>query len=86
MTPNSRADWDAGVARWGDAMIPGCWNAPIAQRRFDALLAIFTAAAASGAAGEFDPLVNIIVDQTTLEHHLAKLAGGERRTVRPDDR
>ena len=42
-----------------------------AQRRFDALLAMFTAAAGSGVVGRFDPLVNIIVDQTTFEHHLA---------------
>jgi len=49
----------------------------VAQRRFDAVLAIFSAAAGSGAIGRFEPLVNIIVDQATLDHHLARLAGSD---------
>ena len=81
-----QADWDAGVAQHGQAMIPALLERSDKQRRFDALLAIFHAAAASGAAGVFDPLVNIIVDQTTFEHHLAKLAGVDGRTARPGNR
>jgi hypothetical protein len=55
------------------------------QRRFDALLAIFTAAALSGAVGAFEALANIVVDGTTLLHHLAKLAGGPSPAVDSDD-
>jgi hypothetical protein len=83
------ADWDAGVTRWGDTMHPGLLDRSAAQRRFDALLAIFTTAAASGVVGHFDPLVNIIVDHTTLEHHLATLAGDKVEPLDPvtvDDR
>jgi hypothetical protein len=83
------ADWEAGIAKWGDKMHPGLLDRTAAQRRFDALLAILTSAAASGAVGQFDPLVNIIVDQATVEHHLATLAGANAEPLDPttvDDR
>ena len=70
-----RADWDAGVARWGEQMNPTLLERTGAQRRFDALLAIFNAAAASGVGDTSDPLVNILIDQVSFEHHLAKLTG-----------
>ena len=76
-------DWEAGKATWGERMNPSLLDRSAAQRRFDALLAIFTAAAGSGAIGRFDPLVNIIVDQTTLEHHLARLAGADPDPIDP---
>jgi hypothetical protein len=78
-----RADWDAGVAQWGDKMNPGLLDRTAAQRRFDALLAIFTSAAASGVVGVCDPLVNVIVDQTTLEHHLATVSGSNVEPLDP---
>lgn len=78
-----RADWDAGIAQWGDKMHPGLLDRSAAQRRFDALVAIFTTAAASGV-GQVDPLVNVIVDQATFEHHLAKLAGSEVDPIDPE--
>ncbi len=54
------ADWDTGVAQWGQRMNPALLERSGAQRRFDALLAIFTTAAtASGSAGASDPLVNM---------------------------
>ena len=84
-----QADWDAGVAQHGDAMVPALLQRTDKQRRFDALRAIFLAAAASGSVGGFDPLVNIIVDQTTLEHHLNRLAGIDIEPLDPatvDDR
>jgi hypothetical protein len=83
------ADWDAGVTQWGEQMNPSLLERTAAQRRFDALLAIFNTAAASLATGTSDPLVNIIVDQTTLEHHLTKLAGLDVEPLDPrtvDDR
>jgi hypothetical protein len=70
-----RADWDAGVARYGKAMCPALLERTDKQRRFDALVAMCTAAASSGTAGGGEPLVNVIVDLATLEHHLTKLAG-----------
>jgi Domain of unknown function (DUF222) len=76
-------DWDNGFAKWGERMNPSLLDRTAAQRRFDALLAIFTAAAGAGVAGRVDPLVNIIVDQTTLEHHLARLAGADPEPIDP---
>ena len=77
------ADWDTGVAQWGEQMNPSLLERTDAQRRFDALLAVFTAAAASGVAGTVDPLVNVIVDQATFEHHLAMLAGAQVEPLDP---
>ena len=77
------ADWDNGVAKWGEQMNPTLLERTSAQRRFDALLAIFNAAAASGVAGTFDPLVNILIDQVTFEHHLAKMAGADVEPLDP---
>jgi Domain of unknown function (DUF222) len=82
-------DWDHGVSQHGEGMIPALLERTDKQRRFDALLAIFTTAAASGCVGSFDPLVNIIVDQQTLEHHLARMAGSDVEPLDPstvDDR
>jgi PAS domain-containing protein len=76
-------DWEAGKAKWGERMNPSLLDRTAAQRRFDALLAVFTAAAASGVVGRFDPLVNIIVDQATLQHHLARMAGADPEPLDP---
>jgi hypothetical protein len=43
------------------------------QRRWDALLAMFLAAAGSGSAGAVDPVVDIVVDQATFEAALAAM-------------
>jgi hypothetical protein len=53
------------------------------QRRFDAVLAMIVAAAASGGAGVIEPLVNIVVDQTTFEHHLRRAAGIDVEALDP---
>ena len=78
-----RTDWDTGLAQWGERMNPNLLERTGAQRRFDALLAVFTAAAASGVVGQFDPLVNIVVDQTTFEHHLSTLLGANPEPLNP---
>jgi len=79
-----QADWDAGVAEHGERMNPSLLERSDAQRRFDALLAIFTAAAANnGSTASADPLVNVIVDLATFEHHLARLAGAEVEPLDP---
>ena len=78
------ADWEAGVARWGEQMNPTLLERTGAQRRFDALLAIFNAAAeASGLGGTSDPLVNILIDQISFEHHLAKMSGVDVEPLDP---
>jgi hypothetical protein len=77
------ADWDAGVAQWGERLVPNMLERTDAQRRFDALLAVFTSAAASGAVGQFDPLVNLNLDETTFEYHLAELAGTDPAPLDP---
>lgn len=76
-------DWDSGHATWGERMTPSLLDRSAGQRRFDALLAIFTAAAGSGVVGRVDPLVNIIVDQETFEHHLARLTGTDPDPIDP---
>ncbi len=77
------------MQRWGDNMNPALLERTNKQRRFDALDAIFDAAASSGVVGRVDPLVNVIVDQTTLEHHLNRLCGVDVEPLDPasvDDR
>jgi hypothetical protein len=64
-------------------MNPQLLDRTAAQRRFDALRAVFIAAASSRVVGVFDPLVNIVVDQTTLEFHLATLLGGDPEPLDP---
>ena len=78
-----QADWDAGLASWGQRMTPAMLDRTPAQRRFDALLAVFTTAAASGKVGTFEPLVNIVVDQVTYQHHVALLTGGTTTPIDP---
>lgn len=69
-----RSEWEAGVARWGDAMNPTLMTRTNSQRRFDALMALFRAAAGSTEAGG-EVTVNIVVDEATFEHHLLAALG-----------
>ena len=78
-----RTDWDTGIAQWGDRMHPGLLDRSSAQRRFDALLAVFLAAAGSGTVGQCDPLVNILADHTTLDYHLARFTGSNPEPLDP---
>jgi hypothetical protein len=75
-------DWDAGVAEWGDGMRPALMARTDAQRRFDALLAVFNAAAGSTASGGAIT-VNLVVDQATYEHHLQRTLGGSPEPLPP---
>jgi len=78
------ADWEAGVEQFGDAMSVSKMARTERQRRFDALLAIFLAAAGSGALGAFTPTVNVLCDQATLEHGAAKALGGDPEPLDPN--
>lgn len=71
------ADLEAGVARYGDEMAVHLMERTDAQRRFDAVHAIFGAAAVSGQSPTGEPVVNLVVGYELFEHHL-RCALGER--------
>ena len=79
------ADWDAGVARHGDAMAPHLLERTDAQRRYDALQAIFGAAAVSGQSPTGEPVVNIIVGHELFEHHLRRALGERPEPLDPNN-
>ena len=67
-------DWDDAVASHGPNPATAQMHRTDAQRRFDALAAIFRAAASAPLdARALEPTVNIVVDQETFEAHLAQL-------------
>jgi hypothetical protein len=73
------ADWDDARARLGDdADIKPCDLARTpAQRRFDAMVAIFVAAASTPPGSRPpEPVVDIVVDQATFEAAVAAMADG----------
>ena len=74
---------DAEFALDVDAAGPGGVLARTdSQRRADALLAIFHAAAEGGKGGSLQIVVNVVVDQTTFERELRRMAGAT--VERPD--
>jgi hypothetical protein len=78
------ADWAAIRDRFGDAACAALMERTDAQRRHDALHAIFLAAASTPAdAQRPDPLANVVVDHQTLVEHLAHAAGGPEPTADP---
>ena len=77
------AEWDELRARLGDDACPGMLERTEAQRRADALAAIFQrAAAADPAAKDPEPVVNIVIDQAVYEAQLAAMAAGEPAPLR----
>jgi hypothetical protein len=65
------ADWDATVARHGDTACYALMPRSDAQRRFDAMYAIFERAAATAPdATAAVPLVNLVLDVPTLKAYL----------------
>jgi len=78
------ADWADVRERFGDAACAGLMERTDAQRRFDAMYAIFLAAASMPAdARRPEPLTNVIVDHKTLEEHLAHALGGLKPAADP---
>jgi hypothetical protein len=70
------AEWDELRAAHGDAACPGMLARTEAQRRADALAAIFDrAASVDPAAKSPEPVVNIVVDQAVYEAQLAAMVG-----------
>ena len=75
------AEWDELKARLGDDACPAMLERSEAQRRADALAAIFErAASVDPAARSPEPVVNIVVDQAVYEAQLAAMVG-DRRAV-----
>ncbi len=77
------ADWDAGVARYGEAMAADLMERTNAQRGFDAMQAIFGAAAVSGAMASSEPVVNLVVGYELFEHHLRRALGEHPPALEP---
>jgi uncharacterized protein DUF222 len=78
------SDWAEVRERFGDAACAALMDRTDAQRRFDAVHAIFLAAASTSADERRpEPSVNVIVDHQTLEEHLAHAAGGPKTTPDP---
>lgn len=79
------ADWAEARDRAGTGALVGDLARTPAQRRADALFAIFQRAASAPADGRApEPLVNIVVDQRTFEEQLRR-AAGEDLGVDPND-
>jgi hypothetical protein len=80
-----RTDWDKARIDHGDATTKDHLERSDAQRRFDALAAIFQQAASTEPAGTGPDLVtNIVIDNTTYERTLTYLATGQRPPADPD--
>jgi hypothetical protein len=75
-----RTEWEAGRERHGDAMCAELLERSSRQREFDALHAIFLAAARRPAnhaePAVSVPTVNIVIDEATFTDYLAHTAGG----------
>lgn len=70
------ADWEKARAEHGDAATAAHLPRTDAQRRFDALEEIFRRAAAHHTSGGGSQIVtDVVIDQRTFEHTLARLAG-----------
>ena len=66
------ADWEQTLARFGDEACYSLMPRTDAQRRFDAMYAIFErAATAEPGAKVAIPLVNFVIDVPTIERYLA---------------
>ena len=77
------ADWDQARQRCGDAVTPALLERTASQRRFDALKAIFFAAAGATTRTPGAPLVNLMVDLQSFEHHLARFFGQPTASLDP---
>jgi hypothetical protein len=71
-----QADWDAVKAEHGDEARTNMVARSQAQRRADALFAIFQAAVTGEGRTITDPLVHLVCDLATFEEHIARQTGG----------
>lgn len=69
-----RTDWDVAAEKYGDDVCKAVLDRTDAQRRADAIMAIFrTAAAAPSGARGAAPVLNVVVDLATFADHLVEL-------------
>lgn len=78
------ADWDAARAQWGDEVTKDRLARTDAQRRADALHAIFLAAASTPPGSQVPgPVLNVVMDHEWFEHELARRAGARTTPLDP---
>ena len=79
------ADWDAARAHWGDEITKDRLARTDAQRRFDALHAVFLAAVSTAPGAQApEPVVNIVMDREWFEAELRRrLRGGGSAVMDP---
>ncbi len=76
------ADWDQCMARYGDDAATDLLARTAPQRRFDALHALFLAAASTPPDAQTpEPVVDIVVDQATFEAAIAAAVSGHPVTT-----
>jgi hypothetical protein len=82
------ADWDEARGRLGDAATAADLVRTDAQRRWDALMAIAEAAAASEAARPGGSAIEttIVIDHATYQRELIRLTGADPGPIDPADR
>jgi hypothetical protein len=81
-----RTDWDKARIEHGDNTTKAHLERTDAQRRFDALFAIFQKAATSEPGGKTpDVVTNVVIDHGTYERILTFLTTGIRPEADPDD-
>lgn len=79
------ADWEQGVAEHGEEMCPGLLARTDAQRRADALLAVFLKSSGATEAAGSGVVVNLVMSYERFQHHLEKALGGRPEDVDPLD-
>jgi hypothetical protein len=79
------ADWEVGVQRYGEKMAVDLMERTDKQRRFDALKAIFAAAAVSGQSPTGEPVVNLVVGYELFEHYLRRSIGDRPQPLDPSN-
>ena len=79
------ADWEAGVALHGEAMVPALMERTDAQRRYDAFKAMVGAAATSDQSPTGEPVVNLVVGYELFEHHLRRALGERPEPLDPSN-
>jgi hypothetical protein len=79
-----RADWDACVAEHGTAACAALLPRTAQQRRADAMVAVFRAAATAGIDGrEIEIVLNLLMDEDQYEQHLANGVDGTPVDIDP---
>jgi hypothetical protein len=79
-----RTDWQAAVDKHGDNVSPAVLERTARQRRADALVAIFEAAATSTHDATMpDPVVNMVIDLDTFEQYTREQTNGTPVDIDP---